>query len=227
MARELLELEIMKRAVPCLAYLEAQGFQVVSSDNFMDVERRVAETKRTRQNPMMSIRRNDFTSESAFWLFLEQEGKTIAGVSAKFENLGTEPFDAYLRRTSRHQYDRHADPITHIARPVAEEIKGRLIYIGELEFHPDFRGQRTVFRAFIRLHLSLAAMKWDFDWFYAYLPDAHISLTSVYSFTWVMPEAITWRDPVPAGRQNDHWMIGFPRKHFEHVWGLSDEKIPG
>lgn len=219
----MIELELTKRAGRYLQALQTLGFDLDAPDDFTKIELMVQATGRTMQTPMLSISRNDFTRGDAFWLFLTLSGSgVVGGCAARFYDLRGEEFEAYLRRTSRWQYDRDRDPILSVAPPVAREIGGRLVYLGELEIHPHYRGRTKVLKSYFRTLQALAAMKWEFDWMYAFVPDDHVKLTDAYGFTWKMPRAITWREPMPQGRRNDHWMVAISRRHFEHIWSCVD-----
>lgn len=219
MSTELVELEIVRRAAPHLAVLESEGFQVYAPTDFTEIAGLVEQTGRVQQTPMMSISRNDFTLGTAFWLFLMVDGKCVGGCAAHFIDLRDEPFEQYLRRTSKEQYGRKEDPIDTIARPVSQEIGGRLIYLGELEIHPKYRGKLKTLSAFMRLLQSISVMKWpEFDWMYAFIPFDHVKLTGRYGFTWQMPYAIRWHHPEPPGRLNSHWLVALPKSHFVQLW---------
>lgn len=219
MSKDLIELEIMRRAAPHLSTLEADGFQIFAPKDFTQIQDLVRQTGRGQQTPMMSIARNDFTLGNAFWLFLMVDGKCVGGCAAHMIDLREESFDNYLRRTSKEQYQRDEDPIDTIAEPVGQEIRGRVVYIGELELHPEFRGRLRALTAYTKVMQALIAVKWpDFDWMMAFVPLDHSKLTGLYGFTWQMPYAIHWKKPAPEGRLDSHWLIGLPKSHFNHVW---------
>ena len=219
MSKDLIELEIMRRAAPHLNTLEADGFQIFAPKDFTQIQDLVRQTGRGQQTPMMSIARNDFTLGNAFWLFLMVDGKCVGGCAAHMIDLRDESFEHYLRRTSKEQYNCEEDPIDQVARPVAQEINGRVVYIGELELHPRYRGKIGALSAFIRVMQALIAVKWpDFDWMFAFIPFDHVKLTGKYGFTWQMPYAVRWKKPAPEGRLDSHWIIGLPRAHFDQLW---------
>jgi hypothetical protein len=192
---------------------------VIVPEDYASIPSLVLQTGRARQNPLHAISRNDFTQGDAFWLFLTQEGRMVGGAAACHYDLRGDDFDSFLRRTSAQQYGR-ADPIQHVARPVLDRLHGQLIYIGELQLHPDFRGKAPVLRAYAGMILALAALKWPFDAIYAIIPKAHRRLIEVYGFNWWVDHAITWRGTPPPGRRNDHILCGMTRVDFEHQWAL-------
>lgn len=217
----MIELDVAKRAGPFLFNLQEAGFDLVAPDNFAAIEPMVRAMGNSGQAPMLSVTRNDFTRGDAFFLFLTEGSTYVGSVAARFLDLRDEDFGSFLRRTSKAQYDRELDPIVSIAPPVRREISGKLIFLGELKVLAEHREKRDVLVSFMRMSQALAAMKWpDFDWIYAFIPQDHMDMTDDYGFTWKMPRAITWRDPVPEGRSNDHWLVAVPRPHFTHLWGF-------
>ena len=215
----LIGLDIKLRCAQHLATVHAAGYDVYAPRDYEEIPGLVERTGRQKQSPMLSISRNDFAHGDAFWLFLMRDGEAVGGCAAKFSDLRDEPFDAYLRRTSKAQYGRKSDPIATVAGPIVEDLRGRLIYVGELELHPEHRGKVNLLFAFMRLLHGLAADMWsEFDWIYAFVPKEHVKLCDGYGFSWKLPRAITWVEPVPAGRLNSHWLVATKRSHFKHMW---------
>ena len=68
LSKDLIELEIMRRAAPHLNTLEADGFKIFAPKDFTQIQELVKQTGREQQTPMLSMARNDFTLGSAFWL---------------------------------------------------------------------------------------------------------------------------------------------------------------
>ncbi|MEL7114479.1 MAG: hypothetical protein AAGP08_02635, partial [Pseudomonadota bacterium] len=143
----------------------------------------------------------------------------VGGCAACRYDLRGDDFGDFLRRTSAQQYGR-ADPIQSVAAPVLDRLKGQLIYIGELQLHPSFRGQIAVLRAYTGMLQALAVMKWDFDFMYAFVPIEHRRLIEIYGFNWWCDNAILWRGTPPPGRRNDHILCGTSKVDFRHHWGF-------
>ncbi len=197
-------------------------------EDFSLVEELFPSTGRNTQTPMMAVSRQDFSRAEAFWLFLTKEGVVVGGMGVKFVDLGGECIESYLRRTSRHQYGRSKDPIASVAAPVRDELAGKLIYFGELEFAENSRGHPEVLRSFTRLAQILAAVHWpSFDWMYAFIPDEHFRLAREYGFTWYCPNAITWTDPPPQGRLDSHWIMAASKSHFAHLLSAQRRGLVG
>jgi len=213
------ELDITRRAQEYLAALTSRGYDVMVPDSYSDIPSLVLQTGRTRQNPMHSISRNDFTKEDAFWLFLKQSDRVIGGCAAVYYDLRQDDFGDFLKRTSEQQYERHA-PIKSISDTVVARLKGRLIYTGELQLHTDFKGNISVLQCYFRMLLALSALKWEFDHIYAFVAQEHRRLIDVYGFNWWLDQPIQWRGDPPPGRLNSHLVCGISRNDFLHQWSL-------
>ena len=209
---------ILQSVAPFFEEIEKLGYDVHATSDFDEIDQLVPQTGRARQTPMMSPARLDFTRREAFWAFLMKDGEAIGGAGVKYVDLEGEAFTDYLQRTSRAQYDRDSDPIASFAAPVADLINGRLIYIGELEFRRELRGNLRLLEAFVKVLQGLAALKWPkFDWIYAIIPEEHLKFAHLYSFTVTIPDALTWVEPVPAGRLDSHAILALEGRHVGHV----------
>ncbi len=219
------ELDIALSLERSVRVLEAAGYRVYPTEDFEEVLNLFHDSGRLNQSPMLSVARLDLTGPQAFWIFIMKGSTAVAGLGAKYIDLGvSECFEGYLRRTSRLQYNRSTDPILSVAEPLRRVIERRLIYLGELEMHPSHRGKRSVLVALAKLVKGMAVLKWpDFDQMYAFIPDHHFQLARLYGFDWQYPNAITWRDPVPDGRLNSHWIMGCNQDGFLH--SLKAEKL--
>ena len=214
---ERLRMRVSRAAQQHLRNLTDHGFDVFSPEDFRSVPKMVAETGRPAQTPMLSIDRNDFVRSDAFWLFLMRDGVAVGGCAARRYDLAGESLESYLRRTSKNQYMREEDPIISVAKPL-RRITGRLIYLGELQLHKSVRGNVSVLSSFFHMAQALAALEWEFDWIYAFVPLAHRRLVADYGFNFYIKNAITWHDPPPPGRLNDHVLVAIDIESFSHLW---------
>ncbi len=217
---------ILQSVAPFFEEIEKLGYEVHATSDFDEIERLVAQTGRANQTPMMSISRLDFTRSQAFWAFLMKDGEAIGGSGVKYIDLEGEDFTAYLQRTSRAQYGRESDPIAEFARPLADTLRGRLIYIGELELRAQCRGSLRLVAAFGKVLQGLAALKWaSFDWMYAIVPEAHLKFDHLYGFSLTIPDALTWAEPVPEGRLNSHAFLAVEGRHIEHLFKVAARRL--
>ena len=209
---------ILQSVAPFFEEIEKLGYDVHATSDFDEIERLVAQTGRAAQTPMMSVARLDFTRREAFWTFLMKDGEAIGGAGVKYIDLEGEEFTAYLQRTSRAQYGRETDPIAAFAPPLVDTLKGRLAYIGELEFRRELRGNLRLLEAFVKVLQGLSSLKWPkLDWIYAIIPEEHLKFAHLYSFTTTIPDALTWAAPVPAGRLDTHAFLALEGRHMPHI----------
>ncbi|MDU8928461.1 hypothetical protein RXV86_13810 [Alisedimentitalea sp. MJ-SS2] len=212
------EQDIIQSVAPFFEEIERLGYEVEATSDFEKIMRLVPQTGRKKATPMMSIQRNDFTEETAFWLFLFKDGQVVGGIGAKYEPLGRESFASYLCRTSRTQYDRDDNPIAEVAEPATEMIGGNIVYIGELEFAREHRGNLKLLEAFMRVHQGLCAVKWrNLDWIYAIVPEEHQRFSWLYGFMVSIPGVLRWREPVPDGRLNSHVLLATDGRYLRYV----------
>jgi hypothetical protein len=201
----------------------SEGIEVDICEDFLVADALVAETGRLAQTPMFALGSQDFTAAEAFWLFAFQEGLAIGGTAARVIDLRhSERLDDYIHRTSAAYFG--PNRIASVARLLGDEMKGKIIYLGELEFSSDHRGSTRLLGAFVQLVQVLAATKWqDFDWMFCYVPKRHVKFIDLYNFTIQIPSVITWRDPAPARMDSSHAMFAISRAHFEHFLKVFDQ----
>ena len=217
--RQLPEISVAECVVSDKLYLEEQGYKLFSPSSFADVERLSAQTGRQVQTPMLSVDRNDFVSSAAFYIFLEHSDQVVAGAAAKFVDLENEGFEDYTRRTSQRQYAREEDPVMAVSPIASKLIRGQTVYTGELEFREDHRGKIQVAAAFARVLIGTAFLKWkSAQVFYAFLPLQHRRIAFDYGFSQIIREAITWKQPAPKGRRNDHIIALVERDQLIEEW---------
>lgn len=198
--------------VRCEDALARAGYKVMTTDDFVDVSRRLAECGRANQAPMSDVRRNDFTKGRAFWLFVERDGLTVAGIGASFVDLGGERFSEYLFRTSQSQYDRSTQPIAGIKR-VVDQLQGRLVYVSDLTSGLSARKTSSVVRPMLSMLQLVALDRWLFDWMYAFIPREKAKIGSTAQFFLKVDGALTWNKPVPIGRKDSHILIATTPDH--------------
>lgn len=213
-------LDILKLGGRYNDIIEEEGMVVEFFDDYEAVPEIARQTGRSFQMPGLSTTRNDHTQATAFWLFLKSGDEYIGGVAALLQDIGDERFDKFLKRTANNHFPNPSGPtIESIARPLANEVAGKLAYIGELHFKTKNRGQRKVLKAVMRMLQLLVVVKWDVDWIYAFIPNRHMEarLDLVYGFTRSIPDAQIWSDPVPELRSSSEWFVGTTRADLKHM----------
>lgn len=216
------KLELMKVAAKYLRYLSERGYEVEVCRDFPGIPQAARETGRDYQLPTFDVLRTDHTGKTAFWLFLVSEGARIGGAAAILQDLGDECSADFLRRVADSQYpNENGSTLTEVAQPIGDLMSGRLAYIGELAFRREEQGQHSVLAAFMRLLQVLVLFEWDVDWSYAFIPDRHLrlALNRRYGFTRLLPDAQTWREPVPEKRSSGEWWVAATRKELMYFLG--------
>jgi len=214
------KLDILKAGAVYNSIISEAGYELDYVDDFEAVPSIALETGRSFQMPGLSVTRNDHTKNTAFWLFIKQGDEYIGGVAALLQDIGRERFDHYLKRTASNHFPNQNRPtIRHIAKPLGDEVSGKLAYIGELHFKKQSRGQRKILKALMRMLQLLVVAEWDVDWMYAFIPDRHMKarLDLVYGFTRSIPNAQIWSEPAPEVRASSEWFVGVSRADLEHV----------
>ncbi|SPF81345.1 hypothetical protein [Pseudoprimorskyibacter insulae] len=214
-----LELSQLMVTSQLLERLSQGGYSLRMPADFSEVPALVETTGRERQMPMMDVTRHDFTQGTAFWLFLEKDGEVIGGAAARLEDLGSETYPAFLSRIAVSYYGaiHGQSPVENVARPVVDLLKGRLVYIGELQIKKGHQGDMAAVKTFMKILMSIAASKWrNFDAMYAFVSERHRLLAVEYGFTVQVKNAIRWRNDPPPGWANSHRMVVLRRVDFEN-----------
>src|SRR5690606_13908691 len=144
----------------------------------------------------LSPRKNDFFESNCFWLILRDgEGAPSGMIGARIDETGAEPLSSYSVRKLRNMFpEEDGVPVRPDRLPrIAEEIRGRVVYIGDLFFGQRLRTtNRQMLRTFLLLHYCVIRMKWgEFDWLYAFLRDRDVARGApwLYHFPRVYPLA--------------------------------------
>lgn len=210
--------EIIVESAALLKTLNAEGFDCEADDDFESISRWLERDVTLSQNPKISLLRNDFVKGSAFWSFLTRDGERVGRLAARFYDIRDEPLGDYLRRTNNAQFGKGREVVDYIAPSVSQFIGGRLIFFGDLEISPQVRTSRKVLSAFARLTMVLSAMTWaDFDWMYAFVTRQHARQAELYGFTYRVPRVLSWKKPVPEGRDDTHVLVASPAADFWHL----------
>ena len=200
----------MQVAHLCLSRLEGHGLEVEGCADFERVPELISQSPKDYLTPKLSPGFNDFTRESAFWLFLRKEGEVVGGVGARLDDLGSEPVSAYWRRTHNRQYPiQSGAAIASIDERVDQFIGGKLVYIGDLFVAPGLSVKRSVSRPLVHFLYALILDKWTFDYAYSFVRDADLIRGAQYQYgmsrTFLWPQ--TWVSPPPAPRANSECLL--------------------
>lgn len=214
----MLHKEIILQSAALLQTLNEAGFDCDAEDDFANITRQLARENKLAQNPKISLLRNDYVKGSAFWSFLLHEGERVGRLAARYYDLKGEPLGDYLVRTNNAQFGGGREVVDFVAPSVSQMIGGRLIFFGDLDISLRERTSRKTLSAFARLTMVLSGMTWpDFDWMYGFVTKQHARQAELYGFTYRVPRVLTWKEPVPKGRDNTHVLVAIPAADFWHM----------
>jgi hypothetical protein len=141
------------------------GFRVQLSSDFKLFDQTKLALRGVRVGPMHDPDVCDFSNERAFWMRLVDVADQTVGLQAyRCDEIDTSLADwlpnymigVYMRRQEM-MVPSHAKPPQG---SVAERLRGRLVYEGELWLARDVKGKR-IFDCFTRLGLLLCCVKWN------------------------------------------------------------------
>lgn len=209
-------IEFLKAGANCLDLLADHGLSVNQVHDFEEAQARMLALGKPGITPILSPDFTDFTEASGFWFFLTDGERDLGGTGARFDNIGGESVETYWPRLFRRNYPSGEGPTTQVPpNSAAQNLRGRLIYLGDLYFDSRVRGQRDVLETFIWLLHMTAALKWDFDWIYAFMRqrDVELGFSVRYGFTRAIPNAQNWLSTHP-GRGSTEYLVMLPRAEF-------------
>lgn len=214
----MLHKEIIVQSAALLRTLNEAGFDCEAEDDFARIMQWLAAEEKLSQNPKISLVRNDFVKGSAFWTFLLQGEERVGRLAARYYDLNDETLGSYLERTNNAQFGGGHAVVDYVAPSVSQLIRGRMIFFGDLEVELRTRTSRKTLSAYARLTMVLSGMTWpEFDWMYAFVTKPHARQAELYGFTYRVPRVVTWKKPIPEGREDTHVLVAIPAADFWHM----------
>ena len=221
--RKVCELSVAMLASDCVARLAESDIHVEQCTDFDLALETVGHMDKPYLTDFLSPRKNDFFESNCFWLILRDgEGMPSGMIGARIDETGGEPLSSYSVRKLRNMFpEEDGVPVRPDRLPrIAEEIRGRVVYIGDLFFGQRLRTtNRQMLRTFLLLHYCVIHMKWrEFDWLYAFLRDRDVARGApwLYHFPRVYPLAHSWTLR-PSVETREHWLAAMDRLEFSDV----------
>lgn len=193
----------LKVVAACLNGLREAGYDIEESTNYAESVQRLKPFGKI-LTPMMSPSANDFAQGNCFWSLLLHDGECIGGIAARHDVLKNETLGSFLRRQACRIYGGGVEqPITYVSRFLEQEVRGELVYFGDLVLSKEHRGKGTHLRYFTVYCQMLAAVMWDADWQYSFIPEVHAQSGGAYNygFAKTIPGAQEWGSE-PGSRKN-------------------------
>lgn len=217
MGESMFELDLAKVITVCVNTLEDRGYDIAQSADFAGLEAELPEIRKTIISPNFLYRGNDFSDGNAYWLTLRTDGKLAAVIGARIEHLGDQGLGAYLHNSLRRMYAPSAERVVQNQAPIFDQIRGDVVYFGDLFIKEENRGSRSVLMCFVHLHQALSFMKWpSADWIYAFHAAADVlrGKADQYGFGNRWPIAQAWVDP-PSFRSSSEYLSTIARGDFQ------------
>ena len=217
------ELNIAVLAAQCVARLADSGIKIDQTSNFDLALSTVSDMDKPYLTDFMSPRHNDFFEDNCFWLILyDQDGQPAGTVGSRMDRTGREPLSAYSARKLRNLFPEEAEvPVRPDRLPrIADEIRGNVVYMGDLFLGPTLRTtNRQCLRLIVLLLHCVAFLKWkDLDWVYAFLRDRDVRRGAgwLYHFPRMYPVAHSWTKP-PSDHSGENWLAAMNRVEFAEM----------
>lgn len=222
-SRAVCELSVALLAADCVSRLATSGIHAEQTSDFDLALDTVNKMDKPYLTDFLSPQKNDFFEANCFWLILRDgDGAASGMIGARIDETGNEPLSSYSVRKLRNMFPEESDIPVHPDRlpRIAEQIKGRVVYIGDLFFGHRLRTtNRQLLRTFLMLHYCTIHLKWrDFDWLYAFLRDRDVARGApwLYHFPRVYPLAHSWTLK-PSVQTGEHWLAAMDRLEFADV----------
>ncbi|SLN32286.1 hypothetical protein TRL7639_01406 [Falsiruegeria litorea R37] len=215
------DFEVARLFALCEAELSAAELSIEPTVDFASAEKRMRALRKTSFTPMLSSQFHDLSKDDAFWLFLQRDGRDVAGVAARRDYLNSESLSSYWHRSYLRMYSSDGTEVSiRHAHPALREIKGCVAYLGEFYFLPDERGSRNTMRILSHLLFAYCFIRWKPDWQYAFIrkKDVERGYASVYGFTLQIPGAQTWVADVP-NRSSGEYLVAIRQADLFHMAG--------
>lgn len=209
-------LTMMRAAAKIVGYLEQHELSIEEVFDEDEILKCVSEVRKNTITPKMSPRMNDFTTQNHLWLFVKRDGVAVAGLAARFDDIGAEHITRYWQRTYRRYYD-DDEPFEFISPEVLEFLSGRLVYFGEMHVSTDVQNLIQMTPHVALLSQIMAIMKFQPNWLYAFVHDrqAKTGLIARYGFSRQIRSIREWQS-VPDGRQQNEWLCAISAAEVIH-----------
>lgn len=189
-AQEILNLTIL--AEMCRSSLAQKEMTIEVIHSLNSYEARLAAIGKSENHKVISTSHHDFTPDDAFGVIIQHKGEDIGGVAARLLRLGTTSLSDYWRNSSRRLYgEGEVDMIGRITR-AADQIRGRVVYEGELYISSEYRGHQVNLTAVMFYLHVLSVLTWKPDWLYGFIRMRHVSKVGKYGFSGFHVGAQEW-----------------------------------
>ncbi|MEP3054306.1 hypothetical protein [Ascidiaceihabitans sp.] len=211
---------VFTMAAMCLEYMSAKGYDLEDCTIDLDLADQIEGLPS--RNPIQSIlspAKNDFNSNNSFWLIMRKGSEIVGTLGARFDNIGDNDVGMHLAQMHSRHFPR--DSNTKVMSNLDEDaaaIKDGLIYMGDVFFAKEHRGDFAKTQCFCQYAFCLAYARWwhSADWIIALhrQTDALNGKVLQHGFTSTsFPAVQNWLSP-PHGRSGQEYLSGLSKPHF-------------
>ena len=211
------ELTVSMIAAECMRRLESENIFVAQSSDLDHAMTVIEQLDKPYLTDYLSPLKNDFFRTNCFWfIFNDQHGQPGGLIGCRMDDSGQEPLSSYACRKLRNMFPEEDEiPVQPDRLPrIADEIKGRVVYAGDLYLSRSFRTtNRRVLRMIVVLVYCVMFLKWkDLDWIYAFMRDRDVARGAawLYQFPRNYPMAHSWTKP-PSDQTGENWLAAMSR----------------
>jgi hypothetical protein len=211
---------VFKMAALCLKYISAMGYELTDQTMTPELAEEIeAMEGRSPISSILSPFKNDFTSQNSFWLILRKDNTIVGTLGARLDDASDGDIRDHLTRLhNRHFASDGRSAVLSKLPNSASAITGGLVYMGDVFFAPEHRGDVAKTQCFCQYAFCLAFARWweRAEWLVALhrQKDVLAGKVAQYGFTSVnFPAAQNWVSP-PNGRSDTEYLSALSKEHF-------------
>ncbi len=200
------ELVIIKAAAAIERVLNQQNIIVEQYYDFSCFKKVHQKIRKSSVSGQFKRKNFDLYQENAFWLKFTHQGKCIAVLASRFEQLGKRNLAEHLKDQHKRIYPKPNKIGTRHSKSTYT-ISGGVVYSGEFVLKAKFCGNgltsHMVFYNFL-----LAYLKWQPDWFYGLMSNQLVmrGFAAQIGYTVTEPRGTDWEIP-PPGISTHDWLV--------------------
>lgn len=168
-------------------------------------------------------------SGNAFWLEWKHKGKTICIHALRFDDY----YETDLASIWRHGQQSIAyggGKIGNHQPDLATQMKGKIVYGGDLFLAPDFRGVEALSTSIALQSFFYAEIKWKPDWIYGFIDKRNMSekgFSARFGYNHKAPIGTHWIKP-PKGIRADDYLAALDRAGLaRNAWVIAKFGLAG
>ena len=199
----------------CQNKFEEKGYIVTQCSDLSKISSILESLDKPYITPHLSPDRSVFNENNCFWLLVKKDDVFVAASGFTLENIGQENVFSYWDRLYKHETSKG---LKSVANPLLKDLKGKLVYMGDLHIKEGHRGFRSLLQYAALISHIFISTRWSPDWTYAFLHKKHVmrGAAALYGFTRTIPESKIW-DRIEEPRRNDEFCCMLSNDDYLHL----------